>query len=891
MTSITFYNSLRGDIEKTMSESEYESVCKRDKNVFEVIPSDKPVKLYFDADYVFYEDNHDYNESVANDVLKLNKEYITRSIEKATGVKPVFSVAESHSRGRVKSGKDVWGYSFHIVCPNILCLKADMKVFTKQLNDEIMKDQKTADDKYEEYFTIKDITEFKPFDTMVYGDGTQKFRSVYSSKDGENRPFNIVEGTFNDMCITGFIGNDATTFTPEYTRTEIKYEINDRKPINNNINIDIVTTEDSDNLFKKLAFDKEKKDNLLFVKIALDGDILLSRSKDTEKWLATSMFIKGYFGDNNESVELYNKFSMLYANKYNLPDNMERWGKFVTNDKYNNFGTFISWCKEEDKVKTKDILQKIKEIKKNESDEAHRIQLEKKEADKLAKAETQRLLIEKKQADKLEKEQNKEALRLEKDEAQRLILEKKEAERIDKDEARRILLENKEEARKSALEKKEEKANKLREMKENEFRGEALFKEMSTEFELEHTKIINGSIYIKRVEERVVFMTKRDMITSYEHIQCGFNPAGFPVSFIDKWMVNNTTINVKDKMDVYPDVENCPDTVYNLWTPFIMEKFTQPYYKKNDELNLILNHIKILCGNDAEMYKYFIKWISKMIQQPHVKLTCMLFISKQGAGKGTLMELFRRMMGSEKVYETTNPSRDVWGNFNELMSDAFLVNINEFEYVDAKKGEGQFKGLITDPFITINPKGQKPIKVKSHHHFIGTTNKENPIPLEKSDRRFVIVKSSDEKCKDTVYFTQLYRLLEDNETVRTVYDYFKNFDISEFDHTIFPETQCKKDLMELNLTAPELWIRHFVVQKHNKGVIELLGKEVLNLFTVFCEQNKYRYDTNTSKLAGKIKNMELVGITTGRHTSDGNTKYYDIDKLKEELGLGCVVEL
>lgn len=879
MNNIMFYNTLRGDIEKSMSENEYETVCKRDKNVFEVIPSDRPVKLYFDADYVFYEDKHEYNETQANEVLKLNKDYISRSIEMATGVKPVFSVAESHSRGRVKGGKDVWGYSFHIVCPNILSTKAHMKQFVNKLNVNIMADQKTADDKYEEYITIKDVNEFKPFDTMVYGI-TQKFRTVHSSKDGEDRPFNMVEGTFNDMCISGFICDDATIFTPEYTETEIKYDVSDRKTINHEINKEIITTEDSDNLFNKLAFDKEKKDNLLFVKIALQGDILLTRSKDTEKWLATSMFIKGYFGDNNESVQLYNQFSMLYADKCNMTDNMTRWDGFVTNDKYNNFGTFINWCKDVDKVKTKEITQKIKEIKKNESDEAHRINLEKKQADKLEKAETQRLLIEKKQSDKLEKEQKKDADRVEKDEARRLVLESKEAVRLEK-----------EATRKSALEKKLDNENKKKEIKENEFRAEALFKEMSAEFELEHTKIINGSIFVKQVDDRVVFMTRRDMVTSYEHIKCGKNAFGNDISFIDKWLVNNETINVKEKMDVYPDTYNCPDNVYNLWKPFVMEKYTQPYNKKTDDLNIILNHIKILCGNDEKMYNYFIRWISKMIQQPHIKLTCMLFISKQGAGKGTLMELFRRMMGNEKVYETTNPSRDVWGNFNEMMTDAFLVNINEFEYIDAKKGEGQFKGLITDPTITINPKGQKPIKVKSHHHFIGTTNKENPIPLENGDRRFVIAKSSNEKCKDSVYFTGLYKLLENNDTVRTAYDYFKNYDITEFDHTVFPESECRKDLLELNLTAPELWIRHFAVQKHNEDIVELLGKEVLNLFTLFCDQNKYKYDTNTSKLAGKIKNMNIDGITTGRHTADGNTKYYDINKIKEQLGLGCVVDL
>ena len=78
--------------------------------------------------------------------------------------------------------------------------------------------------------------------------------------------------------------------------------------------------------------------------------------------------------------------------------------------------------------------------------------------------------------------------------------------------------------------------------------------------------VLISKYYIKQVEDTVVFMSRRDMKTSYEHIQCGYDIVGDPVSFIEKWMVNNKTINVKDTMDIYPDVENCPPNVFPLST-------------------------------------------------------------------------------------------------------------------------------------------------------------------------------------------------------------------------------------------------------------------------------------------------------------------------------------
>ena len=58
MTTINFYKTLKGE-EETISDIHYEKLCKIKKDIFESIPDDKPIKMYFDADYVFYSDDSD----------------------------------------------------------------------------------------------------------------------------------------------------------------------------------------------------------------------------------------------------------------------------------------------------------------------------------------------------------------------------------------------------------------------------------------------------------------------------------------------------------------------------------------------------------------------------------------------------------------------------------------------------------------------------------------------------------------------------------------------------------------------------------------------------------------------------------------------------------------
>ena len=88
-------------------------------------------------------------------------------------------------------------------------------------------------------------------------------------------------------------------------------------------------------------------------------------------------------------------------------------------------------------------------------------------------------------------------------------------------------------------------------------------------------------------------------------------------------------------------------------------------------------------------------------------------VSAEGAGKGTLMDILTGMMGQNKVYQTTTPSREVFGNFNGPMSDAFLVNLNEVSASEMKGSSGKLKALITDNQMTINEKGVKQVQITS----------------------------------------------------------------------------------------------------------------------------------------------------------------------------------
>ena len=405
------------------------------------------------------------------------------------------------------------------------------------------------------------------------------------------------------------------------------------------------------------------------------------------------------------------------------------------------------------------------------------------------------------------------------------------------------------------------------------------------EFEKNHCKIINKSVYIKQTDDDNIFLSKKMLKEAYEHITCGENSFGIPKLFINQWTTANDSIRNYDNFDLYPYPLVCPDRVYNLWTPFEAEKI-ETYTPNVEALNMFLNHIKILCNNEQVVADYFIKWVGQMIQYPAVKTICPTMISNEGAGKGTLNKLIQKMLGSKKCMETTNPSRDVWGQYNHSMTSVFFVNINELSKKDTLEAEGKIKALITDGNLWVNPKGVNQFEINSYHRFFITTNKLEPIATSSGDRRNLIIRSSDELCpktkKNIEYFNKLREYLEDKNVIATCYHYFKSIpNLDKFNDIPIPKTEYQENLKQLELSPPEQFIRELVINE-SRETIEIKSKDIYNKFSAWCGENNVDYDITPLKLSVRLSNLNIKGIEK-KHTREGNATLLNIKKVKEHF--------
>lgn len=426
------------------------------------------------------------------------------------------------------------------------------------------------------------------------------------------------------------------------------------------------------------------------------------------------------------------------------------------------------------------------------------------------------------------------------------------------------------------------------------------FDDIALAFEENHQKIINKGFFVKTTSEEIVTMSKTHLITAYENITYIVqSKQGLPIikNFINDWIHNNNKQKCYHDLGCYPHDIVCPENIYNTWTPFAMENISE-YTEMPAELEIIKKHILIMCNHDKKVAHYFTLWIAQLIRCPSRKSNMPLLQSAQGGGKSTLILILTLMLGIKKVFSTRNPSRDVWGGgFNGQMSSAFLVVLDEISKKETIASDGEIKGLITEPTLTINKKGVPQFEIQSYHRFIATTNNTEPMGTTEDDRRKWFIKSSDELVGNKKYFDDFYKMLEDTNVVKTCYEYFKALTEADTFHLLpLPKTEFAKDLCSLSRSPIQHFLEDFVlgINKVDEfGNYEILSSSLFELFKKWKFDNDVKYDVSNISFGLRLKNLKINGISIKKKVmSKGYNGYeFNISVVKKHLGVGLLINV
>ena len=191
----------------------------------------------------------------------------------------------------------------------------------------------------------------------------------------------------------------------------------------------------------------------------------------------------------------------------------------------------------------------------------------------------------------------------------------------------------------------------------------------------------------------------------------------------------------------------------------------------------------------------------------------------------------------------------------------------------------------TSVTITINQKGQQQRVIKSFHRFISSSNNHDSIYTSEQDRRTLILRCSDEKIGDYEYFEKLSEYIDDDNVVKTFYEYLKNMpDIKDFPKLKVPFSEYHQNLKLMNKDVEIQFLEDLCLNNLDRSEVILSSQQLYEKFVEFTSNNGIKYSTTSIKLIVYIKNSKPKCISEIRSNSSRKHKI-NIASLKRELGI------
>ena len=266
-----------------------------------------------------------------------------------------------------------------------------------------------------------------------------------------------------------------------------------------------------------------------------------------------------------------------------------------------------------------------------------------------------------------------------------------------------------------------------------------------------------------------------------------------------------------------------PSEVLNLYRP--------PSAKPSEGDSEILKDFifEVICNSDNTNYGYLMRYLAHMIQRPEEKpQVAIILLGGQGTGKGSLYNLLKAIWGH--TARQVHSIKEVLGNFNaSALERSLLVFLDEAFFHGHKEPMDKFKGLITEPEITIEQKYKPAQVMKSFHRFFAASNHAHFGNIEKDDRRMFLLRVSDAWKGDHEKFTELHDSFGDGSTVSAFVYYLSNLDIDDWNP--WSDRPRTSELIEQKLKSLE-------------GVDEFLFECLQN---AEVPSSRNRYDSSTPK--------------------------------------------
>lgn len=301
------------------------------------------------------------------------------------------------------------------------------------------------------------------------------------------------------------------------------------------------------------------------------------------------------------------------------------------------------------------------------------------------------------------------------------------------------------------------------------------------EFEKTHFKLMNPAVYVRLYNDKITLLKHNELLHLYNNMFCNKE------LFISKW-IKDPTIRTYEEL-VYKPNQAVSDTVYNIFTGFPIEPI-------QGDISAVHSVLQLIANNDKAVFDYIEHWVAWILQKPYSKTgTSIIIQGDQGIGKDTYFDFVGKMFG-EYFFNTNRAEEDVFGKFNGHLKKILLMKFEEASFLVNKKNESSLKSLITCNRQAYENKGIDPITLDNYFNIVMTTNNDIPVHIEQTDRRFVLIKGSNEQRGKLEFWNSIHDKLGKPETLQAYMYYLLNLDLSNFNPRDRPITEYYEEVKQ-----------------------------------------------------------------------------------------------
>lgn len=438
-------------------------------------------------------------------------------------------------------------------------------------------------------------------------------------------------------------------------------------------------------------------------------------------------------------------------------------------------------------------------------------------------------------------------------------------------------------------------------------------------FELTHFKCRGTASYYK--EDTSISSDGSIGLTSYtEHaMKTAYRDFNYEVQtknrtvkkyYIDEWF-DDTRMRVYESLRCVPPPLICPDNVYNTWKPFKVEtltalekdQFGKCIIPEADKVELetkyefICNHIRAMTGHDPIAYDYLMSWFGYLFLAPAEKSNMPSIIGPPGCGKTEMLNFPIALIGEARCLVTSKPQDDVWGQYNSLISEIYLVILEELSEKQTAEYEGIIKDLITGKRLNINTKGVKQYKIDSYLKMVAISNTIT-YNTTVGDRRNVMIKSSSEYINNIEYFTKLREYQADQRVQMIFYERLLEIPgLSAFRTRELPVTLYQQTLQNGNRDSPDLFIEHWISKCSDIEPVVVASSKLYKLYIAWHVENNgasikvethAKFMRNLSLFLGPLLDTTITDKSL--RTSKGNTLRLHVEGLRAKYNVSRCTE-